>query len=69
MCAIAVPFRDVTGTTCSLSVVVPSPRFKANLARFRAALTHCRDDIEVATGMTNEGRREPRRIAQARLTA
>ncbi len=51
VCAIAVPFRDVTGTTCSLSVVVPSPRFKANLARFRAALTRCRDEIEVATGM------------------
>ena len=69
VCAIAVPFRDVTGTTCSLSVVVPSPRFKANLARFRAALTHCRDEIEVATGMSHEDRREPRRIAQTRLTA
>ncbi len=68
VCAIAVPFRDVTGTTCSLSVVVPSPRFKANLARFRAALIRCRDDIEVATGMTHADRREPRRTAQARLT-
>jgi IclR family transcriptional regulator, acetate operon repressor len=69
VCAIAMPFRDVTGTTCSLSVVVPSPRFKVNLARFRAALTHCRDDIEMASGMTSADRREPRRTAQARLTA
>ncbi|MBV9235003.1 MAG: IclR family transcriptional regulator [Xanthobacteraceae bacterium] len=69
VCAIAMPFRDVTGTTCSLSVVAPSPRFKANLARFRAALARCRDAIELATGMADNGRREPRRTAQARLTA
>jgi DNA-binding IclR family transcriptional regulator len=60
VCAISVPFRDVTGTTCSLSVVVPSPRFKANLARFRAALAYCRDEIEVATGMTQDSSRGPR---------
>lgn len=60
VCAIAVPFRDVTGTTCSLSVVVPSPRFKANLARFRAALARCRDEIEVASGMTQDSSRGPR---------
>jgi hypothetical protein len=52
-----------------MSVVAPSPRFKANLARFRAALTRCRNAIELATGMADDGRREPRRTAQARLTA
>ena len=60
VCAISVPFRDMTGTTCSLSVVVPNPRFKANLARFRAALARCRDEIEVATGMTQDSSRGPR---------
>ncbi len=67
VCAIAVPFRDVTGTTCSLSVVVPSPRFKTNLSRFRAALTRCRDEIELATGMSNDHSRGPKlAVAQRR---
>jgi IclR family transcriptional regulator, acetate operon repressor len=57
VCAIAAPFRDATGATCSLSVVVPSPRFKVNLARFRAALTRCRDDIEMASGIAHADRR------------
>ena len=57
VCAIGAPFRDATGTTCSLSVIVPSPRFKVNLARFRAALTRCRDDIEMASGIPDADRR------------
>jgi DNA-binding IclR family transcriptional regulator len=60
VCAVAVPFRDMAGTTCSLSIVVPSPRFKANLARFRTALVRCRANIEAATGVANDSPGGPR---------
>jgi IclR family acetate operon transcriptional repressor len=60
ICAIAIPFRDTTGTTCSLSLIVPSPRFKSNLARLRTALTRCRADIEGATGVPPSATRGPR---------
>jgi IclR family transcriptional regulator, acetate operon repressor len=50
VCAVAMPFRDPAGSTCSVSVVVPSPRFKPGFARFRAALARCCTEIEASSG-------------------
>jgi IclR family acetate operon transcriptional repressor len=63
ICAVAMPFRDTSGAICSVSVVVPGPRFKAGLPRFRTALARCCADIEAAAGVLPQEAR-PARVAR-----
>lgn len=51
ICAIAMPFRDVSGALCSASVIVPRPRFRSGLPRIRPALARCCADIEASIGI------------------